>query len=180
MKKNYFAMSLLLMLAAVMGLSSCGEDYRIAYTLEGTWRGDMLVSHEYDGIVYDAAYSEITFETDPFAFRSGSGYWIDYYDDYGWGRNYVANHIRWQVQNGVIRVDFIEEGVSVWIEDYRLSDNRFVGVIYDGSNRVSFNLYHVSSPNWNDYDYGWDYFYGKGVSAPGKMEAPKRLFRSQQ
>lgn len=35
-----------------MTFTSCDEDAEIAYTLEGTWSGNMYVSMEYDGRVY--------------------------------------------------------------------------------------------------------------------------------
>lgn len=162
---------------------SCDEDDEIAYTLEGTWKGNMYVSLDYNGYEYQSTYSEICFLRDPYTYSSGQGYWIDYYSRAPW--DYVANHIDWQVNNGVIRVWFREEGSYVEIYDYRLSDNYFTGTIYDNGNYVDFRLTHVSSPNWNDYEWGWDYWYGakqnarmksKGVM-PANGEKPVRKFR---
>ncbi|MBQ3752096.1 MAG: hypothetical protein II864_00955 [Prevotella sp.] len=82
---------------------------------------------------------------------------MDYYSRAPW--DYVANHIRWTVNYGRIRVYFIEEGTELEIHDYRLSDNRFTGYIAEHGNDVEFSLYHVSSPNWNSYRWGYDAWY---------------------
>ena len=119
----------------------------------------MYVSMEYDGRVYDATYSEICFSRDPYRYSSGTGYWVDHYNNGPWG-SYIANHIDWQVNNGVIDVYLIEEGTRVQIYDYHLSDNYFVGTIYYGDQRVKFRLRHTSSPNY-DYEYGFGYDYAK-------------------
>ena len=135
-----------MVLLAVLSMSfvSCewNDDDEIAYTLEGTWKGNMYVSSEWDGRTYDATYSEICFLRDPYRYSSGTGYWVDYYSNTGWGRNYVANHIEWTVNYRTITVYFVEEGT-----------------IYDGESRVDFRLTHTSSPNWNNYYYGWDDYY---------------------
>ncbi len=162
-----------------MTFVSCDEDSEIAYTLEGTWKGDMQVRCMYDNVVYDALYSEINFARDPYRYSSGRGYWIDYYNRGPWGRDYVANHIEWTVNNGVISVYFVEEGAYIDIHNYTLSDNYFTGVIYDGDQRVNFRLRHTSSPNWNDYYYGWDYYAKQGKAdtrGSGQTDKPVRMF----
>lgn len=137
-----------------LSLNSC-EDEAIAYTLEGTWEGNMYISSSYNGNDYYSTYSEICFLEDPFEYTSGDGYWVDYYSNAPW--DYVANHIDWTVKNSVIYVHFVEENSDISIYDYSLNDNRFKGRIYDGSTYVDFYLKHTSSPNWNDFDYGWRY-----------------------
>lgn len=158
------------MLLALMSFTfvSCDEDDEIAYTLEGTWRGNMYAYVNYDGYEYYSTYSELCFLRDPYTYSSGDGYWVDYYSRAPW--DYVANHIRWTVNNGVIRVRFIEKGSSVEIYDYRLSDNYFTGTIFDKGNYVDFSLKHVSSPNWNDFEWGWDYWYGAKQQAAMKSK----------
>lgn len=149
---------------------SCDEDDDIAYTLEGTWRGNMYISHSYGGYDYQSTYSEICFLRDPYTYSSGDGYWVDYYSHAPW--DYVANHINWTVRNEAIYVHFIEENSNIEIYDYRLSDNYFTGYIYDGYNEVEFRLTHVSSPNWNNFGWGWDYWYdAKPGYAPMKTKA---------
>ena len=150
MKKQY---AMMLIALAAFTFTSC-EDERIADSLEGTWSGNMYVSSYYHGHDYYATHTEITFSIDPFRFTKGSGYWVDYYSGAPW--DYVANHISWSVDNARIYINFIEEGSSVVIADYRLSNNRFTGYIADGDNDVYFDLTHISSPNWDNYRY-WGY-----------------------
>ena len=145
-------------MAALMtiGFTSC-EDEIIADTLQGTWEGNMYVTHAWNNRVYQSVYSEIEFLLDPFHYTSGSGYWVDYYSNAPW--DYIANHIDWRVSDEVITIYFREEGSRLYIRNYSLNDNRFVGEIYDGDNYVRFSLYHTSSPNWDNYYWGTDYWY---------------------
>lgn len=159
MKKLMSIFSMLLLALTATTLVSCDDDSDIAATLEGTWKGNMEVSTEYQGQYYQAVYSEICFVQDPYTYSSGTGYWIDYYQNSPWRNNQVANHIQWTVSNGVINVYFVEEGTSVQIRDYRLYRGRFEGTIYYGNQTVDFSLVQVSSPNWNSYtDWGYDYY----------------------
>ena len=68
-----------MVLAALMSMTivSCDDDDDIAYTLEGTWEGDMYIQSSYNGHTYDATYSEICFLKDPYKWSSGDGYWVD-------------------------------------------------------------------------------------------------------
>lgn len=182
--KKIFTMLTMAMMA--LAFTSCEDEY-IADTLEGTWTGNMYISSEWDGRYYDATSTEVTFLRDPFCFTSGSGYWVDYYSNAPW--DYVANHIDWTVNNGVIRVYFREEGTSIEIRDYRLNHNRFVGTIYDSGNLVDFELYNVSRPYgyWDDYRWGYDswyddyYYWARTRTADGDstkvVEKPRRVVR---
>lgn len=137
-------------------LTSC--DSFIASTLEGTWEGDMYFTSYYDGRVYYSNYTELEFIGDPFRMKSGYGYWIDYYSNAPW--DYVANHIAWEVYDRVIRIHLLEDDEYVEIFNYALNDSFFTGdVRYAGESR-HFKLRHTSSPNWNDYYYGNDGYYG--------------------
>ena len=155
-----------MMLTALMGITfTACEDEFVADSLEGTWSGDMYVSSYYDGRDYYATHTEITFSIDPFRFTKGSGYWVDYYSGAPW--DYVANHINWNVSNGNIYIDFLEEGTSVVISDYRLSDSRFSGYIADGDYDIHFYLTHTYSPNWENSDnWGYDSWYDDYYYAP--------------
>lgn len=159
MKKIYVLWALLLTMMAGTTFTSCDwdDDDAIAYTLEGTWKGNMYVNTYYNGNTYYATATEITFLRDPYRYSSGDGYWVDYYSRAPW--DYVANHIRWTVNYGRIRVYFIEEGSELEIYNYRLTDNRFTGYISEYDNDVEFSLYHVSSPNWSNYRWGYDAWY---------------------
>lgn len=183
MKKFTYLFSLVLLLMSGFVFTSCDDDAEVAYKLEGVWRGNMYVQHEYNGQTYDAIYSVIEFVRDSYNYDSGYGYWVDYYNGSYWGRNYVANHFDWTVTNGVIKIYFREEHSTIWIENYHLGHRYFNGVIYDGSARVEFELEHTSRPNWDDYYY-YGYYAPKQDSAqqaaPALEEQPVRKFRTQQ
>ncbi len=159
MKKLMSIISMLLLALTATTLVSCDDDSDIATTLEGTWKGKMELRTEYQDQYYQVISSEICFLQDPYSYSSGTGYWIDYYQNSPWRNNQVANHIKWTVSNGVINVYFVEEGTSLEIRNYRLYRGRFEGTIYYGNQTVDFSLVQVSSPNWNSYtDWGYDYY----------------------
>ena len=160
MKKIYTYLLMAVMAMTTFAFASCEvEDREIAYTLEGTWKGNMYITSYYGGRGYDATYSEVTFLKDPGRYSSGTGYWVDYYSDAPW--DYVACHIEWTVDWGTIKVYFVEEDTSFSIYDYRLNNDRFYGTIRDNGQTVDFELVHTSSPNWNNYSYwGYDSWYG--------------------
>ena len=180
--KKMFTMLMMAMMAITF--TSCEDEY-IANTLEGTWKGNMYISSYWDGRTYDATYTEITFLRDPYTYSSGSGYWVDYYSNAPW--DYVANHIDWTVNNGVIYVYFIEDGDRLEIHDYRLSSSRFYGTIYENSHNVDFDLINVSHPYtyWDNYYWGYDGWYDdyywartRGAAATDDtktVEKPKRF-----
>ncbi len=169
MKK--FTTSLLTGLAALLSLSlaSCDEDADVAYALDGAWRGNVYTTSTWNGLTYQASCSEVQFNS---GYDSGTGYWIDYYSGAPW--DYIANHIRWKVRGGDIYIHFDEENSDIVIYNYHLDDYHFSGqlVASGSSDRISFSLQHISSPNWYAYDYygsdswyddwyGYGYYYGK-------------------
>lgn len=168
MKKLYSFLTIAIMALMTISLTSCDDD-EIARTLEGTWEGNMYVSTYYNDYYYDATYTEICFIRDPYKYSSGTGYWVDYYDRGYWGGyNYIANHIDWRVDFGTLYVYFVEDDYELKIYDYDLNDDHFVGTLVgeDGT-RQHFSLRHVSSPNWNNFNWGWngyydDYYYSNG------------------
>ena len=181
MKKMYNMLMMAMMGMMALSMTSCDEDESIAYTLEGTWKGNMYISSEWDGRYYDATYTEVTFSKDPYRYSSGTGYWVDYYNNAPWG-SYVANHIDWKVDYGTIYIHFREEGTSLEIRDYHLNYDRFWGYIYDHGNNVDFELYSVYHPSsyYDDYRWGWDdwdYYWSRGGDG-NKVEMPKRIVRN--
>lgn len=185
MKKIYNLLMIAVVALTASTLAGCDADDNevIAYTLEGTWKGEMYITEKWSGRVYNSTYSVIEFSKDPYRYAKGEGYWVDYYSNAPW--DYVANHITWEVRNSIIYVHFYEEGADVEISDYYLEDGYFVGTMYDGHNYVDFKLYHTHSPLWDDYDYGfYDYYWSNGANfdstddkafhAPMKIEKPVR------
>jgi hypothetical protein len=185
MRRLTTLLATVLMTVMTMSFTSCTEDPYIADSLAGTWRGNMYISTSYGGYTYDASYSELYFDTDPYSFSSGVGYWVDHYAS-GAPYEYVANHITWTVRNSVIYIHLVEENYDIAIGDYYLDDGYFAGTIYDGNNQIRFRLIHTSSPNWGSYRYGYyDYGYAKqntGFTRSGadsvKVEKPVRIFRN--
>ncbi len=173
----------------VFTFTSC-EDEEIAYTLEGTWEGQMYTESVWGGTRYETGYTEVTFLRDPHRYAKGNGYWVDHLRGYTpWRTKYYANHISWRVENGNIIINFIEDRTSAVIRNYRLNDNHFSGEIEasDGT-WCEFYFRHTSSPNWNDYvwgngyddyGYGYDYYWAKTRSAEQsdsvKTELPRRV-----
>lgn len=173
MMKKIFTMLMMAMMA--LAFTSC-EDAQIAKTLEGTWRGNMYISTSYDGRVYNATSTEVTFLKDPYAYSSGKGYWVDYYSGAPW--DYVANNINWRVDFGVIYVYFVEEDTEIRISNYRLDDDRFTGTLNDNGRPVDFELYYYSRPSnyYNGLRWGYDYWSRtRGASDSTKVERPVRF-----
>lgn len=157
MKKIYSLLTTAIVGFGVMMITACTEDQEIGMSLEGTWAGSMYMEMEFSGHSYKVNESEITFTGDPFRLTKGYGYWIDYYDH----GNYVANHIRWTVQNQAITIRFMEDGGTVTISDFRVNNNYFEGYIYDDNGTpIKFELRKVmdESYDWDDYNYGWGYW----------------------
>lgn len=186
MKRITSLLAVALMAVLTLSLVSCDDDPYIADSLAGTWNGKMYVSSVYDGYTYDATYSELYFDQDPYSYSSGVGYWVDHYaGDAPYA--YIANHTRWTVRNGRIYIDLIEEGTSVQIANYRLDDGYFEGTIFYGEDRVDFRLMHTSSPNWGDYRYGFDFYYNAKKNAyttraagnDSVVEIPYRIIRKK-
>ena len=81
----------------------------------------------------------------------GVGYEVDYnmnspYEDY-----YYCE-FEWDVERGVIYINYADSWNEVAIYDYRLDANRFWGYMDDGTSRdISFELLYTSSFDWAFY-----------------------------
>lgn len=158
MKKITSLLAVMAMAVLSLTMTSCDEDVYVADTLEGVWRGNMHVYSEWNGQVYTAYETEIAFDSNPYEYSSGTGYWIDYYSGAPW--DYFASHIEWTVDDGVISIYSIEDNSYFYIYDYSLSGGRFRGWMdSDYNDPMQFNLYKTSSSGWDDYEWGWDYWY---------------------
>lgn len=190
MKRFHTLMTMVAIAMLSFTFTSCDEDEEIAYTLEGTWKGNIYVSHKWKGQYYDAYYSYIYFDRDPYRNAKGTGYWVDEYRDAPWG-DYFASRISWRVINRKIDIYFEDDDYDVTIYDYSLSEHHFVGYIdtYDNK-KVRFDLVKTSSPNWSNYHYGWEYwgydYYAKQSGFEGTrassadVEKPQRVFRVKE
>lgn len=159
MKKFTFLSAMIMMMAMAFTFVSCDDDEYIADTLWGVWEGDMHVWNDFDGQVYEAHRSVIQFDRDPDSYATGTGYWVDYYSNAPW--DYFASHITWSVSNGRIRIYSYEDDTNFYIYDYSLSDNYFTGTIEsEWGDPMDFRLRKTASPNWDDFDWGWDSWYG--------------------
>lgn len=141
---------LLAALAAIIAASciftACDSD--IAYTLEGTWEGNMFQEYYWEGTTYRPSYTQVTFLRDPYTYSSGDGYWSDYFDSrVPWKNTVVRNHIDWTVRDGRIFIHLFEDNIDFTICNYSLSDNLFRGEL-DGSDGSygRFCLHYAASP----------------------------------
>jgi hypothetical protein len=107
MKRLTSLLTMTLLAVLTLSLVSCDDDPYIADSLAGTWKGTMYISTTYDGYTYDATYSELYFDQDPYSYSSGSGFWVDHYAG-GAPYEYIANHTSWTVRDGRIRIYLIE------------------------------------------------------------------------
>ena len=159
MKKFKSLMAVVALCALSLTFVGCNDDDYIADTLWGVWEGDMQVSVEdYYGNVYYAYETELAFDRDPYEYASGTGYWIDYYHGAPWG--YYASHIRWTVTNDRINIYSVEDDTYYYIYDYSLSGNYFTGILEsEWGDYIRFRLVKTVAPDWNDFGWGWDYWY---------------------
>jgi len=159
MKRITPIMATLLMVVATLTFTSCNDDEAISNTLWGVWEGDMGMFYDYGGYEYDASYTVLAFDKDPYTYSSGTGYWIDYYSS---GRySYYATDIEWTVSNGVINIYSVQDRDYWYISQYSLDYDRFTGILRSSSSEpMSFSLSKTSAPNWDDYY--WNGWYGSG------------------
>lgn len=187
MKKLISILTVLLIGLGTISLSSC-DDEMTAYTLEGTWEGDMYMGYYYGGREYYASYTVLEFLTDPLSNTSGRGYWVDYYDEFSPYSSFYSR-IDWRVDNGTIYIRFNDDydysiyNYDIAIRDYRLNDNHFRGRIFHDDSYETFDLIHTSSPHWGYNDWGWraygTYYGTNGTtrSTADSTEKPVRILR---
>lgn len=152
MKKISSILMIAVMAIISLSFTSCDKDSDIAYTLDGTWKGDMYIWYGN----YESSYSIIEFDQND-GWYSGTGYWTDFYDGNYWGTNNYrpSRKFSWTVRNSNIYINFYDGSSSITIYNYTITDNYFRGTMDAANgNRVTFNLSkYGSSYNWNDYYY---------------------------
>ncbi len=177
MKRHYSLFSLLLLMAALVGLASCEVYYNDPYdpyypggatgdrqranVISGEWQGDFgmyyTVVHPYSGqrITFEADHSYVLFQGDYYGASRGWGKQIDYYSTGPYAYQYYQ--FRWEVRNGVLYLTYpYDSNLNVAIYDYYLSGSTFTGRM--GDSNFAFRLRSLSFNNWNLYS--GDYLYG--------------------
>lgn len=170
MKKLFTLLAMIMMAIGSMSLTSCSDDDYIGLTLDGCWQGNLYMYAQYGGTTYPSYRSQIKFEAG-LGMSKGSGYWVDYYNNAPW--SYHANHISWEVNNGVITIYFIEDDYYVRIYDYNINSSYFSGLIEgEDGKRLEFSLRNTNSVNWDSYNYGWQsYGYSKSSTLSRSTDA---------
>ena len=154
MKKIF---TLLMMAVSVMMLTGCNwsnesdrQDRREAGVLEGSWTG-YIDTYFYDRFSKRGNSYRTTMYFERIDSYGGVGYEVDYnmnspYEDY-----YYCE-FEWDVERGVIYINYADSWNEVAIYDYRLDANRFWGYMDDGTSRdISFELLYTSSFDWAFY-----------------------------
>ena len=176
---------MLLLATTPLLFTACdSDDEEIAYTLNSDgrdfWHGNLYIQYNYGGVSYISSYSEVEFIKDNYDWASGYGYWVDYYSDAPW--DYQAFHIDWKVRDEKIYIYFREDGTSIQIRDYHLSDRYFEGYIYLRDKEVHFKLerrrwydYDYWERNWYSYDYNhFDYYAKPEAGSTATEQVPYR------
>lgn len=149
---------LALMLTATFVLTSCDKDDDIGYDISGTWYGDLQMVHDGER----AEYSEIYFKAEDgvFDWKRGNGYEIDYYR-----RTSIRHTFNYEVQNGIIYLDFDDRLLDCSIRDYNVNSSSFYGWMDGRTSSVRFTLYKERGRYSSDYNYRTDYTDRRGVPA---------------
>ena len=140
----FFAIAAILSVALI----SCSNDDDTKYTegentvtLEGTWKGKTIITHEIEDDQGEISYKEeevnttIQFVGNPDKARygtKGTGRWLDQYDD----GTYSYNRTEWEVDYEKIIIKFLDDegkpnGTVLYIKNdgYSLSNNLFSGKV---------------------------------------------------
>lgn len=151
MKTKNRLWAVLLVLAALSGLTGCKEDQKIGYKVQGHWFGDldMWLGNE------KARGSEIEFTPDGWGYRSGVGLETDYYR-YG----FMQHEFEYTIENGVIYMLFDDPALDCAIADYRLTSRYFSGYIADYFSLVNRTYFTLKNYDiyWNSDGYGSGYY----------------------
>lgn len=146
-------------------LTSCDEDQRIAFKLEGEWYGNFGMYYEYDGYdrygrrqtyYFDSYETDIRFVGSGFS-SHGEGFQVDHYREGPY--EFLSYRFRWEVRNGILYLTYPPRysDYDTEIMDYSLSYNYFHGYFTTGSQPFSLKALH--DYDWNYYGYGREYYW---------------------
>lgn len=179
LKKLRYAAYILL---AMLVMTSCDEDNRKAFKLNGAWRGDFGMNYSYvdpwgRSHRFDCYDTRIKFNSDIMYSSHGTAVQKDYYLTGPY--EYIYYNIDWTINNGVIRLRY--HWANQWDTDifnYSLTASTFRG--YFDNTTVPFELHSLTNYDWtirnsyyDRYGYGCDPYSNYGYYpypyyAPGK------------
>lgn len=167
MKRTTLIGRMLMMLTAMLCLSSCGmviaweEDMDVKQSIKfaGQWTGDfgMYYTYRYHGRLYtfDSYDTDIVFYPEYDGATHGYGKQVDYYERGPF--EYIYNRFNWEIRNGIVYLQYHSDpSLNCAIYDYRMTSDRFQGRF--GSSNDKFYLTKIADYyDWTAYmDY---YFY---------------------
>lgn len=167
MKRTTLIGRMLMMLTAMLCLSSCGmviaweEDMDVKQSIKfaGQWTGDfgMYYTYRYHGRLYtfDSYDTNIVFYPEYDGATHGYGKQVDYYERGPY--EYIYNRFNWEIRNGIVYLQYHSDpSLDCAIYDYRMTADRFQGRF--GSSNDKFYLTKIADYyDWTAYmDY---YFY---------------------
>lgn len=167
MKRTTLIGRMLMMLTAMLCLSSCGmviaweEDMDVKQSIKfaGQWTGDfgMYYTYRYHGRLYtfDSYDTDIVFYPEYDGATHGYGKQVDYYERGPY--EYIYNRFNWEIRNGIVYLQYHSDpSLDCAIYDYRMTADRFQGRF--GSSNDKFYLTKIADYyDWTAYmDY---YFY---------------------
>lgn len=182
----------LLTIALSLFMVSCDEDVDRAIMLSGQWRGDLGASYDKGMNTYFAEYSDIVFYPNSNYSTRGTGREVDHYRSAP--VSYVYNEFDWEIRNGRIYLTFpYNHDLDAIIDDYRMTNDYFSGVISNYYGDTSFRLYKiVDYYDWDYYKTYYDsYYYAKSRSVKQNADStvvnndsleiyPRRVFKNKQ
>ena len=152
-------------LTCLTALTSCDEDQRISFKLEGEWYGNFGMYYEYEGYdpygryiqrPFDSYETDIRFVESGFS-SHGEGFQVDHYREGPY--EFLSYRFRWEVRNGVLYLTYPPRysDYDTEIYDYSLTYDYFRGYFSNASQ--PFSLKKLHDYNWDYYGYGSEYYW---------------------
>lgn len=155
MKKIYSFLMIMIMILGAMTMTSCDDDQLTGMRMEGSWEGYMWNSNG------SRCLTKFTFTGDPFRNTKGTGYWVDIYSHF----DYVADRIRWSVEDGIIYIYSYKERFEYKITDYYIRNGHFEGYISDGQRESYFEMVKIDDGWIEEYNWNTGYYAKDNKSA---------------